>query len=100
MRDVRPVLRAGALAVADQFQHIIPCKVLDVLPALSFYADGKSDNCAPGLQRVRVRLTATRGPYKRGEVIGLHARNCYPREAYFPRQLGARVGYYTVETGG
>jgi hypothetical protein len=97
MSDVRPVLRAGALAVADRYTHVIPCKVLEIMPAAAWYAIDKEWTNAPGSQEVRVRLTATRGPYKRGEVLTLCARECYPREAFRQRKYGARVSYYTVE---
>lgn len=100
-RDVRPVLRVGSLAIADRFNYLVPCKVLDILPAWTDHAIGKDWPTAPGSQEVRVMLTATRGAYyTRGRIISLPARDCYPRGAFFPRRHGARIGYYTVEAPG
>lgn len=97
MRDIRPVLRAGALAIADRYNYCVPCRVLEILPAASDYAIDKPFPSTPGSQAVRVQFTASRGPYKRGERMEITASNCYPRDAFFPRRHGARIGYYTVE---
>ena len=95
-RDVRPVLRAGCLALADCYQYLVPCKVLSVTDP-DADRPGHMVTDAPSMQLVSVRATATRGPYKRGEVFEVRGVRCYPRAAFFQRRHGARIGYYTIE---
>jgi hypothetical protein len=85
---VRPVLRAGSLAYWDSMSGMIPCKVTAI--------EGKS-GAASSDQTVAFRLTADRGAYKRGERFECWALHVVPRDAYFKRRHGARIGYYTVE---
>lgn len=86
---VRPVLRSGGLAHFDTVTGCIPCKVLSIT--------GES-GAASSLQRVTVKTTATRGAFKKGEVIsGILGLHVIPRGALFPRRSGARIGYYTIE---
>jgi len=90
MTDIRPVLRTGALAHWDSFTAgCIPCKVLAVT------GEGGAPSTAA---ECVVRLTASRGVYKRGEVLrNQGALHVIPRGALFQRDYGARIRYYTVE---
>ena len=84
---IRPVLTVGALAYLDAFTAIVPCKVLKI--------EGESG--APGMQLVTVRVTADRKAWKRGEIYTSLARHVCPRDAFYWRRPGARIGYYTVQ---
>lgn len=88
-KDLRPVLRAGCLAYWDSMSGPIPCKVISIT--------GKSGPASSD-QAVSFKITAHRGPYKRGEVFcDVWALHVVPRGALKQRRLGARITYYTVE---
>lgn len=81
------VYGAGALAYADFFgAGLVPCKVL----AVAEPGDGR--HVTRG--RVVVRLTATRGPWKRGEVLTVTGPDAVPRDCV--RTIGGR---YQISTG-
>lgn len=88
-KDLRPVLRAGCFAHWDSMSGAIPCRVISIT--------GKS-GVPSSEQSVIIKLTAHRGPYKRGEVFcDVWALHVVPRGALKQRRLGARITYYTVE---
>jgi hypothetical protein len=67
-------MKPGTLAYYDSFAGLIPCKV-------------QSTN---GDDTV-VKLTATRGAYKRGEILTLHTRNVIERH-----RIRIRCGIYYI----
>lgn len=69
--------RAGDFAYIDGFAGLVPCKVLTI--------DGAS---------LVVRITATRGAYKRGEVSTHSAHFVTPRSAIVFRNRQARIRPY------
>ena len=58
---------AGELAYWDTFAGLVPCKVLEI-------RSNELDRLS-----LRVKLTATRGAYKRGEVAWVRSRAIVPR---------------------
>ena len=100
-KDIRPVLRTGMLAVAAiHTAGYIPCRVLDIRRNVFVHSGESAPDCngAPSsMQMVTVKLTATRGPWKRGETHETWGLRVAPRAAYHPTRMGARIGYYTVE---
>jgi hypothetical protein len=87
-KDIRPVLRAGALAHVELYPYTIPCKVLSVCG---------TSGAPAGTNAATVRLTATRGPWKKGEIRNAWGCRVIPRGALKQRRMGARITYYTVE---
>jgi hypothetical protein len=80
-------LRAGQLAFLDTFAGLVPCKVRTLV---------LDDDSPAGVLRwtVTVKLTATRGAYKRGEVLtfaGDDGRNVVPRSAVYVRNYKFRI---------
>lgn len=61
---------AGELAYWDTFSGLVPCKVLTVT----------QKKWVQGLS-LQVRLTATRGAYKRGETTWVRAKGIVPRSS-------------------
>lgn len=80
-------LAKGDLAYCDAFlSGLIPCKVLDIEPAsVSGYA-------------ITVVLTATRGAWKRGEVLVRHStdRSVIPRGAVYRTSGQYRIAPYSI----
>lgn len=56
--EIKAVLEAGMLAYWDTFAGLVPCRVRHVGAARRGYPGYSAD----------ITLTATRGPYKRGEI--------------------------------
>lgn len=70
----------GSLAYLDRMTGMIPCKVLDITP-----------------KAITIKVTATRGPYKRGEVIPVSLRHhVVPRKAVYVRGHQYRIASFTV----
>lgn len=87
--DVRPVLRKGCLAYYDSLAGLLPCKVLSVT--------GKPGAPSSESEAI-VKLTANRGPWKRGEVLAaMWTIHVVPRKAVSRRGPFVRVAYYAVE---
>ena len=80
-------VRTGDLAYYNAFRvGFIPCKVLAVKARSDF----------PGVPDVEVKLTATRGAYKRGEVFLVTSGNCVPRSAVYTSSGKYRIRHYVV----
>lgn len=79
------VLKAGALAVLDSFAGPVPCKV-------EIVTRGEH-----GQTFARVKFTATRGAYLRGEVETHPTRYVVPRESIYRRDLKLCRAPYRVE---
>lgn len=62
----------GTLAYFDTFSGCIPCKVLSVSGA-----PGNTSDC-----RIIFKLTASRGAYRRGEVLENDALKIIPRKHF------------------
>ena len=62
---------AGTLAYYDTFSGLIPCKVVAVLKDCNGRLIGRDE--------LTIKLTATRGAYKRGEVLTVSASIAPPR---------------------
>jgi hypothetical protein len=77
-------LKTGDLAFYDCFGGPVPCKVLSI--------EGPSGP-ASSEQSVRVRLTATRGPWRRGEELQHWGLHVVPRDAL----RGNRILPYSVQ---
>jgi hypothetical protein len=76
------VYRAGILAYVDTFSGLVPCKVLRVIePCTLSVTSG----------RIEVKLTATRGAYKRGEVLIETGQDVVPRERVYVRAYQQRI---------
>lgn len=74
--------KTGQLAFLD-VAYLVPCKVLAVL---------ESGNGLRSLNgKVKVKLTATRGAYKRGEVLEYTADHVIPRKHVFVRSSKYRI---------
>jgi hypothetical protein len=74
----------GALAYFDSYKGgLIPCRVVES------WLDGFT-----GTGKTRVTLTASRGPYKRGETVDVLARNVIPRSALYVRSGQYRIRSY------
>ena len=74
----------GTLAYLDTFAGLVPCIVVGI--------DGEScGRRATGEKVLTVRLTASRGPYKRGEVSREIAADVPPRDCVRRRRFGAAV---------
>lgn len=85
------VLRAGALCFYDTFAGLVPCRALRVYYAFEWGA-------LPRLV-ADVKLTATRGAYRRGETLrAVSSHYVVPRGAVRVRSGQFRIGAYTVET--
>ena len=61
------------LAYLDTFSGPVPCKVT----AITFPG---------GITRLTIQLTATRGAYKRGEILDRHPYNVIPRNCLYRRR--------------
>lgn len=82
-------LKAGELAYFDSSSGLVPCKVLSI--------KGKSAKCARSDQMVTLKLTAARGPYKRGEILQTPAFWAVPRDAIRRTKYSTRIAAYAVE---
>jgi hypothetical protein len=79
----------GALAYWDSYTAgLVPCKVENVGAPNDY-----------GQRAVFVRLTASRGIYKRGELIGDSARGIVPRSAVYVRGGQYRIRSYVWSAG-
>ena len=81
-------LKAGALAYFDSFVGLVPCKVLSI--------KGESGR-ANSAQEVTFKITASRGPYKRGEIMRRSALWVAPRDAIKWSKYGVSIRPYSVE---
>lgn len=82
-----PTLRVGELAFLDSFAGLVPCRVLAI------------GDASEALRSVRVKVTATRGAYRRGEEVESNVLNVCPREAVRRRKHGAVILPYLVAEG-
>jgi hypothetical protein len=76
-----PTLKAGCKAYVDSFAGLIPCKVLSV----------------HNKWEVSVKLTGTRGAYKRRETITENSLHVVPRAAVHVRNGQYRIRPYSTE---
>jgi hypothetical protein len=76
-------LTVGSKAYYDTFAGLIPCVVLSIT-----HGDG--------LTQARLRLTAKRGAYRRGELVTANTLHAVPRNAVYTRGGVRRIGFYTV----
>ena len=76
--------KTGSLAYFDSFGGLIPCKVIQV---------AKGDPYNGWAVSITVQLTATRGTYKKGEILKLSSAKCIPRP-----QIVRRSGMYKIRT--
>lgn len=74
----------GELAYLDTFSGMVPCKVVDITTERAWMSD---------MERpvVVVKLTATRGAYRRGEVIPMPPEHVVPRSS-----VRVRSGQYRI----
>jgi hypothetical protein len=63
------IIRSGDLALWDGFRYSVPVKVLSIA------GTGELN----GTTQIRVRVTAERGPWKRGEVLDADGTEVYTR---------------------
>jgi hypothetical protein len=80
-----PTLKRGILAYLDSFAGLIPCKVIDVWRLR-------------GIAEARVKLTASRGPYKRGEILIDTVLHVIPRPCVSRRKYSSAILPYHVQT--
>ena len=83
-------LKTGSLAYFDTFAGIIPCKVLKI----ERLTDAIPKNyVASSSTLATIKLTATRGAYKRGEILQEWSLHVIPRKAV----KGNRIKSYRVQ---
>ena len=70
--------KTNTLAYFDSFSGLIPCKVIDIKES-------------PGLGNIRIKLTAGRGAYRRGEVLESTWIHVVPRSHVRMSKYGARI---------
>jgi hypothetical protein len=75
------ILKTGTKVYFDTFAGLIPAHV----------------EAVTDLWTVKLKLTATRGAYKRGEVIETNALHAVPRKTVFVRCGQYRIGFYKTE---
>jgi hypothetical protein len=75
------ILKTGAQAYFDTFAGLIPARVTSVKDSWT----------------VSLKLTATRGAYKRGETITTNSLHAIPRTAVHVRSGQYRIGFYRTE---
>ena len=83
-------LKANEAAYYDSFVGLVPCKVLSIT--------GESGQ-ASSKQEVTFRVTASLGPYKRGEILSRDALSVVPRATVRWRKHGVVILPYSVECG-
>ena len=81
-------LKKGCLAFFDSFAGLIPCVVLSIRRDLR---DPRID-----ATKVTFQLVATRGTYRKGEVLSFSAGSVLPRAAVYLRLGQYRVRDYGV----
>jgi hypothetical protein len=91
-----PTLRSGDLAFYDSFAGLIPCKVLRIIGRTSETATSEAET-ATSEADVTVRLTATRGAYRKGETLSGWSLHIVPRAAVFTSRGQHRIGPYRVQ---
>jgi hypothetical protein len=75
------ILKTGCKAYLDSFNGLIPAVVVSVTD----------------MWNVKLRLTASRAAYKRGEVIETNSLHAVPREAVHVRSGQYRIGFYRTQ---
>jgi len=83
-------LKANGAAYCDCAAGLVPCRVLSIR--------GESGQ-ANSTQEVTFAITASRGAYKRGEILSSDALSIAPRDAVKRRKHGVVVLPYSVECG-
>lgn len=84
-----PVLKAGGLACYETIScGLVPCKVEKV---------SAHENSGCVFKEATFTVTASRGPYKRGEVLTVLTTSVVPRAAVRRRKYGTYILPYNVE---
>ena len=83
-----PTLKANEAAYYDSFVALVPCRVLSVRG---------EPGPASSAQEVTFAITASLGPYRRGEILSRDALSVVPRAAVRRRKHGVVVLPYSVE---
>jgi len=83
-------LKADGAAYFDCAAGLVPCRVLSIT--------GESGP-ANSEQEVTFRITASLGPYRRGEIMSSDALSVVPRAAVKRRKHGVVILPYSVECG-
>lgn len=83
-----PVLKTGDNAYWDTFAGVVPCKVLSI--------QGADGMCSTN-QRVKIKLTAGRGPYVSGEEHEDFGHSVLPKQCLLHRQYSSVIGPYAVQ---
>ncbi len=81
-------LKTGDLCYYDSMNGLIPALVLSIT--------GRSGRCGSD-QTVRLKLTAARAGYKRGEVLEVWGLHAVPRKAVRRNNYQARIRPYNVQ---
>jgi hypothetical protein len=81
-------LKSGSPAYVDTFSGMIPCRVLTI--------SGRS-GVASSDQDVEVVLTASRGPYRKGETLKWRGYRVVPRKAVRFHKYGTKIRAYMVQ---
>lgn len=71
------------LAYVDSFAGLVPCRIITV------------DDWANGSSEARVTFTATRGPYKQGDVQSFVLRRVVPRSSILRRKYSTKILPYS-----
>lgn len=100
----RETLRVGSLAYYDTFAGLVPCKVLSLKEETKDPSVPMSYELAlggiPSRYKATVRITATRGAYRKGEILmDLFAHDVVPRKAVRFLKYSPRIGAYNVDCG-
>jgi len=88
-RNEAGTLRTGDLAYYDTFTALVPCRIQSI--------HGFSGSGTPSTnQIIRVRLTASRGAYRRGETFETNGLHAIPRGAVYTSGGRFRIRAYQV----
>lgn len=83
-------LKANGAAYFDSSAGLVPCRVLSITG---------EPGPASSAQEVTFAITASLGPYKRGEILSSDALSVVPRAAVRRRKHGVVIIPYSVECG-
>jgi|LakMenE18May11ns_1017448.scaffolds.fasta_scaffold9734746_2 hypothetical protein len=78
----------NSLAYFDSFSGLVPCKVISISDELSQCPglNGRTTKCL-----ISVRLTATVGAYKKGEIIDSNPLRVIPRSNVRRSKYGTKI---------
>ena len=92
-----PVLKTGAKAYFDSFSGLVPVSVLAVTAPEEKPLFDLAHGGARASIKVRCKVTADHGPYKKGQELENSSLSVVPRGAIRRTQYSSLIGYYQVQ---